>query len=154
MCILSFFAHHVSTISGEAHPPFWFIVFYLFFPLTPNSSYSRVFVDRGYRGHGYEGQSEVHVDRVRRGRIKRSVWKWMKRRSAIEPTIGHLKRDRRLERNRLKGTEGDRVNAILSAAAMNFSKLLKHAGAFWRLLLPRLDLPSIFCCRFHPISTY
>ena len=114
----------------------------------------RIFVDRGYRGHGYEGQSEVHVDRVRRGRIERSVWKWMKRRNTIEPTIGHLKRDRRLERNRLKGTEGDRVNAVLSAATMNFSKLLKHAGAFWRLLLSRLDLQSIFCCRFHPILTY
>ena len=90
----------------------------------------RVFGDRGYRAHGYEGEAEVHVDRFRRGRIKKSLWKWMKRRSAIEPTIGHLKRERRMERNQLKGTEGDRINAVLSAAAMNFSKLLKHAEGF------------------------
>jgi hypothetical protein len=40
-----------------------------------------------------------------------------------------------LERNRLKGVAGDALNAILSAAAMNFQKLL---GAFWRNFLRRL----------------
>ncbi len=56
----------------------------------------------------------------------------MKRRAAVEPSIGHLKSEHRLERNRLKGTAGDAINAILAAAAMNFHKLL---GAFWRILL-------------------
>ena len=70
----------------------------------------------------------------------------MKRRSAIEPTIGHLKNERRMGRNQLKGTEGDRVNAVLSAAAMNFSKLLKHAEAFWRRFLS--DLETRFAYRF------
>jgi hypothetical protein len=37
-----------------------------------------------------------------------------------------------LERNRLKGTAGNAINAILAAAAMNFQKLL---GAFWRIFL-------------------
>ena len=36
-----------------------------------------------------------------------------------------------MERNRLKGVAGDALNAILSAAAMNFYKLL---GAFWGIL--------------------
>jgi IS5 family transposase len=48
----------------------------------------------------------------------------MKRRTAVEPTIGHLKSDHRLERNALCGTLGDSINALLSAAAMNFGKLL------------------------------
>ena len=56
----------------------------------------------------------------------------MKRRAAVEPSIGHLKNEHRLERNRLKGVAGDAINAILSAAAMNFHKLL---GAFWRIFL-------------------
>jgi IS5 family transposase len=56
----------------------------------------------------------------------------MKRRAAIEPGIGHLKRDHRMDCNRLKGIEGDRVNAILSAAGMNFRKLLKWAADFLR----------------------
>jgi transposase, IS5 family len=56
----------------------------------------------------------------------------MKRRAAVEPSIGHLKSEHRLERNRLKGTAGNAINAILAAAAMNFQKLL---GAFWRIFL-------------------
>jgi transposase, IS5 family len=59
----------------------------------------------------------------------------MKRRAAVEPSIGHLKNEHRLERNRLKGTDGNAINAILAAAAMNFQKLLR---AFWRIFLFRL----------------
>jgi len=56
----------------------------------------------------------------------------MKRRAAVEPSIGHLKNEHRLEPNRLKGTAGNEVNAILAAAAMNFHKLLR---AFWCIFL-------------------
>ena len=90
-----------------------------------------VFVDRGYRGHKHEGKEAVHVDRERRGSIPKSLWRFMKRRAAIEPIIGHLKSEHRLERNRLKGTLGNAVNALLGAAAMNFGKLLKWVGQFW-----------------------
>jgi len=93
-----------------------------------------VFVDMGYRGHDYDGQVEVHVDRRRRGRINKSVWRWMKRRAAIEPTIGHLKSGKRLDRNRLKGTLGDRLNVVLSASGMNFAKLLTGLRSIEALL--------------------
>ena len=56
----------------------------------------------------------------------------MKRRAAVEPSIGHLKSEHRLERNRLKGAAGNAINAILAAAAMNFQKLIR---AFWRIFL-------------------
>ena len=56
----------------------------------------------------------------------------MKRRAAVEPSIGHLKNEHRLERNRLRGTYGDTINAVLAAASMNFHKLL---GAFWLYFL-------------------
>jgi IS5 family transposase len=97
-----------------------------------------VYVDMGYRGHDYEGGCQIHVGRRRRGAIAGSLWRWMRRRAAIEPSIGHLKEDRRMERCRLKGTEGDKVNALLSAAGMNFSKLLAALGALWSFLLERL----------------
>jgi transposase, IS5 family len=89
-------------------------------------------VDMGYRGHDYQGQATVHVDKRSRGRTPRPLWRWMKRRAAIEPSIGHLKNEHRLERNRLRGTYGDAINAVLAAAAMNFHKLL---GAFWLYFL-------------------
>jgi IS5 family transposase len=55
----------------------------------------------------------------------------MKRRAAVEPSIGHLKTEHRLERNRLKGVGGDAINAILSAASMNFQKLMRTAGGLF-----------------------
>ena len=100
---------------------------------------SDVHVDMGYRGHDYDGAVPVHVDKRRRGRTPRALWRWMKRRAAVEPSIGHLKNEHRLERNRLKGVAGDAINAILSAAAMNFHKLL---GAFWRFFLRCLMNPA------------
>jgi IS5 family transposase len=48
-----------------------------------------------------------------------------------------------MDRNRLKGVEGDRVNAILSAAGMNFWKLLKWAAD----LLRQISLWFLFCQR-------
>jgi hypothetical protein len=48
-----------------------------------------------------------------------------KRRSAIEPTIGHLKSDHRLKRNFLRGKSGDQINALMEAVGYNISKLLR-----------------------------
>lgn len=96
-----------------------------------------VYCDMSYRGHDYEGECEIHVGRGRRGSIPKTLWRWMKRRAAIEPSIGHLKEHRRMERCRLKGAEGDKINAVLSAAGMNFSKLMAALGALWSFLLER-----------------
>ena len=93
------------------------------------SRVKEVHVDMGYRGHDYAGQATIHVDKRRRGRTPRSLWRRMKHRAAVEPSIGHLKTEHRLERNRLKGVGGDAVNAVLAAAAMNFQKLLRVAGS-------------------------
>ncbi len=88
-------------------------------------------VDMGYRGHDYEGQVIVHVDKRSRGRTPWPLWRWMKRRAAVEPSIGHLKNEHRWERNRLRGTCGDAINAVLAAAAMNFHKLLGAFGLYF-----------------------
>jgi IS5 family transposase len=88
---------------------------------TPND----VMVDQGYRGHGYEGSASVHVVRTIPKRATRAMRRMLKRRAAIEPTIGHLKSDNRLNRNYLKGQVGDKINALLAAAGYNFRKLLR-----------------------------
>jgi IS5 family transposase len=54
----------------------------------------------------------------------------MKRRAAVEPTIGHLKYEHRMTGNCLKGTLGDQLCATLAAAAMNFHKFLKFLRKF------------------------
>lgn len=90
----------------------------------------RAFTDMGYRNHDYTGNTEVIVDKKRKGNTSNTLWKWMKRRAAIEPVIGHLKSDNRFNKNKLKGKVGDEINAIMSAAAFNLKKLLRHFAFF------------------------
>lgn len=54
----------------------------------------------------------------------------LRRRSAIEATIGHMKTEGRLDRNWLLGHAGDVVNALLAAAGRNL-RLILHALALW-----------------------
>lgn len=91
--------------------------------------------DLGYRKHNYEGNCTVHLVNRLRKRIPRSIRKLWKRRSAIEPVIGHLKQDNRLNCNRLKGKLGDKLNAILSACGFNFRKLLRAIALFFVSIL-------------------
>ena len=49
----------------------------------------------------------------------------LKRRQAIEPIIGHLKTDHRMDRCHLKGEQGDRLHAVLCAAGYNIRWLLR-----------------------------
>jgi IS5 family transposase len=93
---------------------------------TPND----VIVDQGYRGHGYEGSAAVHVVRTIPKRATRAVRRMLKRRAAVEPTIGHLKSDNRLSRNHLTGKTGDQINTLLAAAGYNLRKLLRWV-VFW-----------------------
>jgi len=82
------------------------------------------YCDQGYRGHGLKSDTNIKIV----GRIPKSATRaqrrWLKRRAAIEPTIGHLKSDHRLNRNHLKGIEGNQANTILAAAGYNLAKLL------------------------------
>ena len=80
---------------------------------------THVFVDTGYHGRRYTGDAQVHVDSDTAGRWYEVCGVGMKRRAAIGPGIGHLKREHQMNRNYLKGTYGYQMNAILSAAGMN-----------------------------------
>ncbi len=94
----------------------------------------RVFVDMGYRGHDYFGKVKIYIKTWAKGLMSDELWNKAKRRVAIEPTIGHLKNTYRMNRNRLKGKLGDCINIILSAAGMNFRKLLKAVIFLFYLL--------------------
>jgi len=85
-----------------------------------------VFVDLGYRGHGYDGSARIHIcgRGVKRADTDNRLRKWRRRRAAIEPMIGHMKNDGRLGRNWLKGEQGDRTNVILSACGQNLRLIL------------------------------
>lgn len=84
------------------------------------------YCDRAYRGQGDEvNGTEIRITGKRRKSLSRWEKKWYRRRAAIEPIIGHLKSENRLERNHLQGEEGDRMNAILAGCGRNLRKLLR-----------------------------
>ena len=93
-----------------------------------------VFVDLGYRGHNAPEDIKVYDRNLKRGisaRLKRDI----KRRSAIEPMIGHMKNDGKLRRNCLKGAEGDAFHALLCGCGHNLRMILKKLRLLCVLIL-------------------
>ena len=93
------------------------------------------YVDKGYRGHGYTGGVTVHIAGQRQKNGTRAERNRRRRRSAIEPKIGHLKSDHRMDRCFLARLAGDAINAVLAAAGSNLRKLLGLFGSQRRRLV-------------------
>ena len=87
----------------------------------------RVYVDKGYRGHDAPKPLRVFRSGQKRG-VFGVIKKELRRRSAVEAVIGHLKTDGHLDRNFLKGRHGDHANAVLSAAGHNFRLIPTGSG--------------------------
>lgn len=80
------------------------------------------FVDRGFKGTTHH-PAGIAVYVSGRKRLTRTLKALLRRRAAIEPVIGHLKGEHKLERNHLLGQEGDRINALLTGCGFNLRKL-------------------------------
>lgn len=98
-------------------------------------------VDRGYRGHGVEG-TQVLISGTRRG-LTPVLARALRRRSSIEPEIGHMKSDGRLARCGLRGTTGDALFAVLCGCGHNLRKILAHLRA-WLAQIIVVILASIW----------
>lgn len=97
-------------------------------------SVTDAFVDKGYRDHDYKGKATIHLAGSSSRNLTRAMKRRRKRRSAVEPKIGHLKSDHRMQSCFLKGLAGDAINATLAAAGSNLLKLLHalaHALILW-----------------------
>ena len=70
--------------------------------------------------------------------LTKALKRALKRRSAIEPHIGHMKSDGKLGRNFLKGKKGAKMNAILCAIGHNLRLILNGIEAFFGCFLPWL----------------
>ena len=90
-------------------------------------------VDRGYKGVDIEGVKIYHPG-LKRG-ITRGLRAMIRRRSAIEPAIGHMKTDGKLDRNWLKGVLGDAMHAVLCGAGHNLRMILRKLKVFYALIL-------------------
>jgi transposase, IS5 family len=104
----------------------------------------RAYVDKGYRGHNAANPRRVFISGQKRGvfgRIKREL----RRRSAIEAVIGHMKAEGHLGRCYLKGRAGDAANVILSAVGYNLRLVLAWLRMILRVVL--LALLQTFAIR-------
>ncbi len=70
--------------------------------------------------------------------MTRTLKKHLKRRSAIDPHIGHMKSEGKLRRNNLKGAIGDALNALLCAIGHNMRLIWRHIRSLFVLILAYL----------------
>jgi IS5 family transposase len=85
----------------------------------------RIIADAGYRGGNAPAPYNIRVYTAgQKRRMTDRIKRLMRRRSAVEPVIGHLKAEHRMNRNHLAHTTGDASNAVLAAAGYNFRRLL------------------------------
>jgi IS5 family transposase len=111
----------------------------------------RGYVDKGYRGHDTENPRRVFISGQKRG-VFGVIKRELRRRSAIEPVIGHMKAEGHLGRCYLKGRAGDAANAILSAVGYNFRRILAWLRALLRLILIAILRAFIIQPALSPVS--
>ncbi len=93
-----------------------------------------LFTDKGYRGHGYEGETTVLIETS----ANKKKHKKLKRRSSIEPVISHTKQHHRMGRNFLRGEHGNLSNTILSACGYNLKKIYNKLKKAYKKMLSLL----------------
>ena len=85
----------------------------------------KMFVDLGYRGSNVSAKGKIYTPYTKK-QLGSSEKKMIKRRSAIEPIISHLKNFGRMAKNYLKGVIGDILNPLISAIGLNLRNLANN----------------------------
>jgi transposase, IS5 family len=133
------FALHAKALPGNPYDGHTLATVIPDIERTIGNELSRILADAGYRGHN---APDTHKFRVftagQKRRVTSTIKRLMRRRSAVEPVIGHIKNEHRMDRNHLAGQHGDAINAILAAAGYNFALLLNWLKAFLRILIAGL----------------
>jgi IS5 family transposase len=86
---------------------------------------AKYFVDLGYRGHNHKAKGKIYLPNTKKQNLSKEDRLMQKRRSAIEPIIGHLKQYGRMGRNYLKGIFGDIINPLISAIGLNLRSIAR-----------------------------
>jgi IS5 family transposase len=129
------FVAHVATLPGNPYDGHTLASVIPDMEALVGNRLERIFADAGYRGHNASPDYKFRVyTSGQKRRVTPQIKRELRRRAAIEPVIGHLKAEHRMDRNHLAHTSGDAINAILAAAGYNFSLLL----TWLRFLLLRL----------------
>jgi len=114
------------------------------------------YCDRGYKGsEGHIFSTHVYVQGTKRTSDKK-IKRRLKGRSAIEPIIGHLKHDYRMDRNFLLGFTGDKINALMAACAFNLRKLARviFCLIFLCIMRAKVSVMAMLARIMHPMIHY
>ena len=105
----------------------------------------RLLADKGYRGHNAPADYKFRVFiSGQKRRMTPKIKRELRRRSAIEPVIGHLKSDHRMDRNYLRHRQGDATNAVLAAVGYNFRRLIRWLSLLLFQILAQLTVKLQF----------
>ncbi|MGX5806368.1 transposase, partial [Bradyrhizobium sp. Arg314] len=134
------FALHAKALPGNPYDGHTLATVVPDMEETIGNEIGRILADAGYRGHNAPDSHKFRVFTAgQKRRVTPAIKRQMRRRSAIEPVIGHIKAEHRMGRNYLAGEQGDAVNAILAAAGYNFSLLLNWFRQLLCLLIAALQ---------------
>jgi IS5 family transposase len=108
-----------------------------------------IVVDLGFRGVDADNPDKEIIHRGKFKSLSKLQKAWLKRRTAVEPAIGHLKSDHRMDRCWLQGALGDALHAISCAAGYNLRWLMR---AIVRLGIRPLFLRLLRCALLRPFT--
>jgi len=134
------FVAHVQALPGNPYDGHTLATVIPDMQAMLGNTLERIYADKGYRGHNAPPEQRFRVFIAgQKRRMTPAIKRQLRRRSAIEPVIGHLKAEHRMGRNYLWHRNGDAANAILAAAGYNFRRLIR-----WLSLLLCL-IRAAFC---------
>lgn len=96
----------------------------------------QIVVDLGFRGVDADNPDKQIIHRGKFKSMTPQQKGWLRRRQAVEPAIGHLKSDNRMDRCWLQGALGDALHTISCAVGYNLRWLLRA--------IVRLDVRAVF----------
>ena len=134
------FALHAKALPGNPYDGHTLAAIIPAIEATIGTEIERILADAGYKGHNAPSSHKFRVYTAgQKRRMTPSIKREMRRRAAVEPVIGHIKNEHRMDRNYLAHSSGDAINAILAAAGYNFRLLLN-----WLRLLLCLFRAALF----------
>jgi IS5 family transposase len=120
----------------------------------------QIVVDLGFRGVDTDNPGKEIIHRGKYKSLSPQQKGWLRRRQAVEPAIGHLKSDHRMDRCWLQGALGDALHSISCAAGYNLRWLMRAIArlglraVFLRLLQAALSLAPTVRASRGPVSPH
>jgi IS5 family transposase len=133
------FVTHVKALPGNPYDGHTLATVIPDMEALVGNTIARILADKGYRGHNAppDYKFRVFISGQKRG-VTPQIKRELRRRSAVEPVIGHLKAEHRMGRNYLWFRHGDANNAILAAVGYNFRRLIHWLRLLLRQILSAL----------------